>query len=375
MPCKDAAISTSWISTNFDLDQAVARWGDVIGLDTEFIRTDTFYPVAGLYQIASGDEVYLLDPLAIDDWSRFVAYLENPDTVIIMHACQEDLELLHHHLGARPLGLFDSQFANAYLSSDFSLSYARLVEQRLGFELSKHETRSNWLKRPLSDEQLRYAVEDVIHLTPLYEKLSSELVELERTYWIAADIGSRTTYADIDPNDYYRNVKRAWQLDAQELPVLRELAAWRERTARTLDIPRNRVVWDEHLLAFARVANLTEQIVHDTLPRGIARRFADYLLEYHAIGSSAEQLELEPIERPLTSAQGALLKSLRDVARKKAEELGLAPELMSRKRDLETCIRRYLECGDLSDFYSGWRAPHLADNFRQMLSQLSQTGP
>jgi ribonuclease D len=369
MPCRDAAASVNWVATNEDLVRAVSVWEDEIGLDTEFIRTDTFYPVAGLYQIASGDSVYLLDPLAITDWSPFIEYLEDPRRVKVMHACQEDIELLHHHIGARPQALFDTQLANAYLSSDFSLSYARLVERLLGLDLGKHETRSNWLKRPLTEQQLRYAIEDVIYLVPLYRALRDGLVQHQREGWFAVDMLERATYADASPDDYYRNVKRAWQLQGRELAVLRALVAWREQTARDLDVPRNRVVWDEHLVAFARVAELTETRVHDTLPRGIARRHGPGLVEHHAIGRVAA--EPQPLDRPLTAHQGAVLKQLRDVARGKAEMLGLAQELIARKRDLESCIRFFLQAGELTDFYQGWRAAHIGDEFQRILQAMN----
>lgn len=368
MPCKDAAPSAKWISSSDELDRAVAGWADIIGLDTEFIRTDTFYPMAGLYQIASGNDVYLLDPLGIEEWSAFVDYLEDPHKTKVMHACQEDLELLNHHLGARPVSLFDTQFANAYLSRDFSLSYARLVEQRLGVELSKHETRSNWLKRPLSDEQIRYAMDDVVYLAPLHELLVSQLSELGRSDWFNADIPSRTTYVDIDPRNYYRNVKRAWQLDGHQLAVLSELAAWREDTARALDIPRNRVVWDEHLHAFSQISQLTVADVEQVLPRAIARRHGQGLVERHALGRTVDHPQ--PLDKPLNATQGAMLKSLRDVARKRADELGVAHELLARKRDLEFCIRCHLADGQLSDFYAGWRANYVADEFGQLLRSL-----
>ena len=162
MPYKGDAISTEWVSTNEALEASVREWDPAIGLDTEFIRSDTFFPVAGLYQVASGDRVFLLDPLGIDDWSPFVRFLRDPANTVVMHACQEDLELLHHHMDASIANLFDTQFANAYLCDAFSLSYAALVQRLLDVELDKHETRSNWLRRPLSDDQIRYAVEDVI---------------------------------------------------------------------------------------------------------------------------------------------------------------------------------------------------------------------
>ena len=192
--CKAGVTLFSWIASDDELARAVASWPALIGLDTEFLRTNTYFPVPGLYQVAAGDEVCLIDPLAIDDWRPFTQYLSSPGTMQIMHACQEDLELLHHHLGVTPTNIFDTQFANAFISEDFSLSYAALVARLLQVELPKHETRSNWLQRPLSDEQLRYAVEDVVYLVPLYERLRDEMQLRGRDEWFALDMAGAVRF-------------------------------------------------------------------------------------------------------------------------------------------------------------------------------------
>ena len=171
MHCRDEEPSIFWIEDNAALADAVASWHDSIGLDTEFIRTDTFYPIPGLYQIASGAEIFLLDPLAIDDWAPFVDFLEDPKRTKVMHACQEDLELMHVHLQCTPQNLVDTQLAYAYVSKHFSLSYANLVKALVDADLAKQQTRSNWLKRPLSQEQIWYAVDDVIYLVEMFEIL------------------------------------------------------------------------------------------------------------------------------------------------------------------------------------------------------------
>jgi ribonuclease D len=354
-----------WIADNQSLASAVAQWHDHIALDTEFIRTNTYYPMPGLYQIATGENDYLIDPLCIDEWQPFKDYLVDPHTTKIMHACLEDLELLHHHLGVNPQNVFDTQYANAFLSTDFSLSYAALVERAVGVELLKHETRSNWLQRPLSDEQLKYAVEDVTYLLAMYSALVSSLEELGRDAWFGEDMRERARYEPSEPMQYYRNVKKAWQLPKQQLAVLQTLCAWREDTARTENVPRSRVIWDDHLFEFARVEALATDHVHRALPRGVARRYADLLVEHHRIGRSSEAPG--PLPRPLTSAQGTTLKSLRSVARSKAETLGIAPELLARKRDLEHCIRHHAECAELSPHYSAWRGELVGAPFLDVL--------
>jgi len=367
MPCKGVAVSISWVATDAELSSAVAAWEGVIGLDTEFLRTNTFYPIPGLYQIISGQDVYLVDPLNIDDWRPLVDHLENPDYLVIMHACGEDLELMHHHFGASPQGVFDTQLAHAFVSTEFSTSYANLVSVTLNVTLDKHETRSNWLHRPLTEEQIRYAWEDVVHLPHVYESLSAKLEETGRTAWFRETMNVHGNYQPGNPDEYYRSVKKAWKLDGQTLAVLQSLAAWRERQAMSEDVPRGRVIWDEHLFTFAAMTELDESIVWETLPNPIARKYAGEIVEYHSLGRTASPLPR--LERPLTQAQGALSRSLREIARVHAQRHDFAQELLARKRDVEGCVRHFVATGELSSIYSGWRYDLVGAQFRELLEQ------
>ncbi len=370
MPCKADAASISWIDSNAGLREAVEAWAPypAIGMDTEFQRTDTYYPLPGLYQVAAGERVYLIDPLSIDAWEPFVNVLNDGSVTKVMHACSEDLELLDHHLGVAPQNVFDTQLANAFQSGDYSTSYAKLVDRLLGVALGQHETRSNWLRRPLSERQVHYACEDVVHLDAMYEALSGRLRELGREHWFADAMAERAEYARVAPDDYYRTVKKAWRLDHRQLGRLRGLCAWRERRAMAEDVPRNRVVWDDHLVRFAREVELTEVQVKDVLPRPIARRYAADIVREHA-ELVAENAAAAPLERPLTQAQGQVSKRLREIARKCADGLDVAHELIARKRDVDSCIRHFLDTGELSPAYSGWRHHLVGGEFHAVLTE------
>jgi len=369
MPCRDDAASAEWIDSDAGLRAAAASWQAVIGLDTEFQRTNTFYPLPGLYQVVSGERIFLIDPLAVTDFQPLVEVLEDPGRTVIMHACGEDLELLSHHLGAVPTGLFDTQLANAFQSSDYATSYANLVSQLLDVALDKHETRSDWRARPLSAEQQRYACEDVIHLPALHAVLRDRLEALDRLDWFAETMADQGRWLPTAPEDYYRGVKRAWQLNPRQLGALRGLCTWRENRARSEDLPRNRIVWDEHLFDFARRKTLREGDVWNLLPKPIARRYAGELVAEHARALDDEPPP--PLPRPLTQAQGALSKELRQIGRVRAEALELAQELLARKRDVEACVRHYLHHGEVSPGYSGWRWPVVGEQFQQTLVRLA----
>ena len=368
-PCRGAAISPEWITSNEGLAEAVSTWEAVIGLDTEFQRTNTFFPLPGLYQVVSGDNVFLIDPLVIEEWSPLVEVLEDPGRMVVMHACGEDLELMLHHLGARPARVFDTQLAHAFISTDFALSYTNLVRTHIGAEMGKAQTRSNWRKRPLTDAQVRYACEDVAHLLELYEHLSERLQGLDRLSWFEETMADHGRYEPSDPERYYLGMRKAWRLKGEQLAVLRQLTSWRERVAMREDVPRNRVVWDEHLITFAERRELSERLIWDLLPKPVARRYGKDILAEHSAGRACEPLpRLEP---PLTQRQGEVSKALREAARSEAEDQRMSQELLARKRDVEECIRHYLRTGDLSREYSGWREPLLGDRFRDILAVLA----
>lgn len=359
-----------WVSSDAQLQDAVAAWDDVLALDTEFIRTNTFFPLPGLYQVASAGQVYLIDPLAIEDWTPFVDVLSRSDVVKIMHACQEDLELLHHHLGVVLSGLFDTQFAHAFVSDQFSLSYARLVEARLGVSLDKHETRSDWLARPLSDKQIAYAVEDVVHLEALYDGLREDLESAGKIAWCMEEMSARASYKVPEPRQYFKNMKKAWHLAPQQLAVLQELCAWREAKAVSENVPRNRVVWDEHLLQFAQVEQLDMGEISASMPRGIAHKYGPELIMSHVSGTQQTLLP-QPLARPLTSSQGAIVKRLKEAGAEVARELSLAPELLCRKRELEDCVRHFLAHQTLSPTFLSWRKPLVGGRYLSLILEMT----
>jgi ribonuclease D len=319
--------------------------------------------------VVSGESVYLIDPLVIEEWDPLVDVLEDPARTVVMHACGEDLELMLHHLGARPARVFDTQLAHAFVSTDFALSYTNLVRTHIGAEMGKAQTRSNWRKRPLTEAQVRYACEDVAHLLELHERLSDRLQNLDRLHWFEEAMTGQGRYDPSEPDRYYLSMRKAWRLKGEQLAVLKQLASWRERVAMREDVPRNRVVWDEHLVTFAERRELSEKLIWDLLPKPVARRYGRDILAEHRAGLTSEPLpRLEP---PLTQRQGEISKALREEARAQAEAQKMSQELLARKRDVEGCIRHYLRTGELSREYSGWREPLLGERFRDILSALS----
>lgn len=359
-----------YVDDPHDLHRAVQSWREcrVIGLDTEFIRTRTFYPIPALYQVATPDATYLVDPLPIDQWDDFADLLRDPNATIVMHACSEDLEVFARHLQIQPAGLFDTQVAEGFLGPDFSLSYAALVERYGGTTLAKQATRSDWLARPLSEGQLHYAREDVEHLLMLHESLVAGLRETGRLEWFEEENQRRTRANGVAPDQYYRSLKKAWRFSPRQLGRLQGICSWREQRARTRDLPRQRVVRDEHLLDLAVEPRSDKEAVFGALPEPIAKRFSRDLARVLEAADALPETDLPPpLERPLNQRESELVKRLRAIARERAEQLGFAAELLSRRRDVEACLRYFIEHRQLHEVFRSWRYPLVGARFEELL--------
>ena len=317
------AIDIHWIRDNDSLAQFCAEWQQLpfVALDTEFMRVDTFYPIAGLLQIGDGVRAYLIDPLTIDNWQPLAALLENPAVVKVLHACSEDLEVLLRLTGSLPASLFDTQLAAAYLNLGFSMGYSRLVQEVLGIDLPKGETRSDWLQRPLSDTQISYAAEDAVHLAEVFVQLRPKLSD-DKYAWVLEDGAELVANLrrEIDPYEVYRDAKLAWKLSRAQLAVLRELCAWREREARARDLPRNRIVREHSLWPLARTQpdNLGALAkIEDMHPRTV-RQDGEFLLDLIKRSGSVSPDQWPPaVPEPLPVEAAALVKQLRRSARLK----------------------------------------------------------
>ena len=365
---------TDWTYHHIDRDAdfaaAVERWRHckVVGIDTEFIRTRTFFPIAALYQIATEAERAIVDPLTVTHWAPFKALLEERAIVKVMHACSEDLEVFARHLGAAPVSLFDTQIAASFLGPDFSPSYAELVRRYTGTELGKHETRSDWLARPLRAEQLRYAIEDVAYLLPIHRAQSDLLRRLGRSAWVEEEMSHRLGFTLVDPEQAYMNLRKAWRGDRRAVARLRAMCAWRERYARDKDLPRGHVVKDEQLIELATRRSVDHDAIVRLLDPSAARRHAKELLALIAAADALpdDALPAAP-DPPLTAADSRTLKELKAIGAERARALDIAEELLSRRRDLERCLRSVRTAGRLPDNFQGWRRALVGDAFAAKL--------
>lgn len=377
------AIAIEWIRDDQALAAQCAAWQALpfIALDTEFVRVDTFYPKVGLLQVSDGHTAFLIDPLEISAWAPLAELLAAPGVVKVLHACSEDLEVLARLTGQLPTPLFDTQLAAAYLGLGFSMGYSRLVQEVLGIELPKGETRSDWLQRPLSELQVSYAAEDALHLAEVYQALRPRLND-ERFGWVLDDGHELVAQwgREVDPRELYRDARLGWKLTPVQLAVLRELYAWREEQARLRDVPRNRVIKEQTLWPLARTQpnNLSALAKIDEMHPRTIRQDGETLLSLIHDAARTPEAELPaPLPDPLPMEASGVLKQLRAVGQAEAERLGIAPELVLRKKVLEALLRSGFPHGPytLPDTLRGWRRERLGQALLDSLATLGGEQP
>jgi len=370
-----------WVDTPEALAAAAARWREAtaLGIDSEFVRERTFYPRLGLLQISDGAHSTLLDPVALNDLEPLRAVLADPAIVKVAHSPSEDMEVLYHRFGEFPAALFDTQAAAALCGFEAAMSYQRLVRELLGIELAKGETRTDWLRRPLSPAQVEYAAQDVELLLPLYRQLRPRLEESGRLAWLLEEAQHLREPGRFlpPPEEAYLRIGGLAGLDRKQLAALRALAAWRERQARERDLPRNFVLKEAAMTTIARrqpqaLAELAD--VPDLPPKQV-ERIGETLLRL-----VREARQLPPEEMPSPRPRGArdergreLLDRLVEAVRLRAEAIGVTSTLLASRRDLKqllTCPAEALPPPALA----GWRWEQLGGDLVPLLAEARTKG-
>ena len=336
-----------WIDNSQRLAQLCAQLQHAteLAIDTEFMRSDTFFAKLALIQLSDGEQCWLIDTPAIPDLQPLTQLLNAPQLTLVFHSCGEDLEVLDQVLSVRPKKLFDSQIAAGIVNIGYSMGYARLVENMLQIELGKEDTRSDWLARPLSDRQKLYAADDVLYLFRIYKLLLELLEQQKRQSWFAEEmLDLQRIAADRrEALDYYLRVKGAWRLNPLSLAVLKCLCEWREQAARKLDKPRSHIVKDNVLLDLANNKPTQMSQLHqieDWYSRSV-KRFGEEVLEEIA-NVDEDDLPTE-LPQPLSRAVSDVMKKMRVSINEVAEAQAIPKELMCNKKELEAILRSAVE--------------------------------
>jgi ribonuclease D len=313
-----------------------------VAVDTEFVRETTFWPDLCLIQIAGGAEEALIDPLAPGiDLAPFFELMANRAVLKVFHAARQDLEIIHLRCKIVPAPIFDTQVAAMVCGFGDSISFSNLVKGITGKDIDKSSQFTDWRRRPLTPKQLTYALSDVTLLRPVYEHLAAKLEATGRAGWLDQEMALLT-----DGSTYEQHPENAWTRlklrvkSRKALGVLVEVAAWRERTAQSQNVPRGRVLKDE---AIYDIANQMPKTVEElgelrTINDGFARSArGQELVGAVRAGLSRDPASLPPLERGTATpveAQ-AVLELLKVLLKAAAAEHGVAPKMIATSDDLE----------------------------------------
>lgn len=348
---------------------AALRGAEWIAVDTEFLRERTYYPKFCLVQIAAGSRVGCIDPLALDDLDPLAALLFDPAVTKVVHSGRQDLEIFFQLWNRLPAPIFDTQIAAPLIGLPEQISYAGLVAELLKVSLGKGHTRTDWSLRPLSEAQLRYAADDVIYLGAAYQAMLGQLEALGRLTWPEADFAEllNPTLYDPPPDQAWQRIGGAQQLRSRQLAVLQSLAAWREETARGLDLPRGWVVKDEVLVDLARLSPKTPEELKRIrgLEERTLKRWGNTLCDLVRAAQDRTPQALDAKTRPprRSPEQEALLDLLGAVVRLRAAQHTLNPAVLAGRKDLE----QLLDQPEQSKLLQGWRRPMAGEELAAIL--------
>ncbi len=340
----------------------------VLAIDTEFVRTQTLKPEIGLIQVFDGNEVALIDPIAISDLSAFSKILTDNNIIKVAHSCSEDLETLWYHLDIIPSPIFDTQIAAAFLDLGPTIGYANLVEKLFEISIDKGESRTDWIGRPLSEAQCNYAAADVTHLMAIYEYLYPKIVAkdlLHVVYDEVASIGQKKA-RQLPSSLAYLQIKNNWKLQGNRLAALQLLAKWRLDEARDKNKSVNFVIKEVALFELAYKLPITQQMLFDchNLYAKQARLYSDRLLEIIREAKAKAPQECPSKVQRLIEFKGykPCAQAIKELVLNLSEQLNIPEGCIASKKQinqlLKWCWFSFDELEQINlrpDLLTGWR--------------------
>jgi ribonuclease D len=313
----------------------------VITVDTEFLRETTYYPLLCVVQMASAEEAVVVDTLAEGiDLKPFFDLMTNEDVLKVFHAARQDIEIVWHRSGTIPHPIFDTQVAAMVLGYGDSIAYDQLVERITGHRPDKTHRFTDWSNRPLTKEQMHYAVSDVTHLRDVFAALDADLKKRDRSDWVSEEMEVLTS-----PKTYDFHPERAWERlktrvrKPKDLAVLMEVAAWREQEAQSRDVPRSRVLKDDAVgdIATHAPTSLEKLANLRSLPRGFDRsKWGADIVAAVQRGLARDLADLPKIEKPRGNSNGAAtVELLKVLLRMTSERHAVASKVIATVDDLD----------------------------------------
>lgn len=360
------------IETQSDFDALCKGLSDtgLIGIDTEFLRVRTYYPKLCLLQIASDEQVFCIDPLYVDlDTGAFRQVLNSSDLIKVFHAGRQDIEVLYGCCGQPPRRIFDTQIAAAMSGLGDQIGYADLVAKVVGASLDKAHTRTDWCQRPLSAEQIQYAVDDVRYLGEIYRHLANRLNEKGRLKWVfeECELLADPALYECDPGLAYKRIGQGRNLTAVSQSVLKELAAWREEVSQNKDLPRNWIIRDSILADIAQAQPRDQQTLAavEGVSSGFVKKYGTKVID---LIDDVRHRQHHPMiwkrGAPLNSDQRVLFRRIMAYLKKVSGDSGISISLLGTRQDVERLVRGRRDV----NLVSGWRADLLGDELNAILA-------
>jgi ribonuclease D len=336
--------------------EAIAS-GQQVAIDTEFVRTSTYAPHLGLIQITANELTACIDPLADMDMAAFWTLLFDPERTCLIHSGSQDMEVLWYTCKQVIPNIIDTQVCSAMLGYPAQIGYAGLAGELVNADIKKDQTRTDWTRRPLTEAQITYAAEDVIHLPRMHELLKERLTKLGRYDWAVEDSKylSNISLYKPDSDSAWQRIKSIPFLPVAQQARARALAAWREQRAVNSDKPRGWILADKPLLQLAEknpASSAAMDSIED-LPKGLIRNQGEKLLAILSeankkVAAGAVDYKQEIPDRDKDKAR---VKKCSQIIRAQAEELEITPEVIGSKRDIQALIKT----PDQARLNRGWR--------------------
>ena len=349
---------------------------DVLAVDTEFVRERTYFPRIGLIQVGGKEGFAAIDPIILSDLTPLLEILKDPKKIKVFHAARQDLEILVRLCGQVIPPVFDTQIAAALVGWGSQISFAKLIQKALGKHIHKSETYTDWCRRPLSENQIKYAIDDVRYLLPAYEKLLERLMQLKRAGWVAGEVKNwedPATFALSDPQTRFLKIKSLRSLNRRNLAVLRELAAWREKVAIARDCLAKSIVRDETLLEIAR--KMPKDIKELSTIRGLhykeAGKSGASILKTVKKGNEVPEIELPRLaDTDGYSTTRGIEELLSAFVQIRSEELKIEPSVLADRKRIRCFATHFGQKLNMDENFllKGWRKECIGEPMLKLLN-------
>ena len=346
----------------------------LIAFDTEFVSEDTYRPRLCLIQVAAGDRLAIIDPIQFAETEPFWELLSEPGRTVIAHAAREESRFCYRFTGKPIAGLFDTQLAAGFVGMEYPASLATLVQRLVNKTLPKGETRTDWGRRPLSRDQIHYALNDVSDLVEMYNQLAAMVDKLNRRSWLDEETGNfQQKIIDAETRENWRRVSGSSGLKPRQLEAVRQLWLWREEQAKKLDRLPRRVLRDDLLVELARRGTTDQQKIRSI--RGMERRG---LIEQYGAIAAAIQTALDTPEKDLPKrprgtrrvVSPMLSQFLSTAIACISRQHKLAPPIVGNADDVRELLGYELDHRQndpIPALLNGWRGEIVGKTFRRLL--------